>query len=146
MYKKILVPLDGSERAERILPHVEELALKFSCSVRLLQVIERVLEVNSKDVFVPQGSLFTAAQRSAQTYIDSVARGMMEKGIKAEGWVLIGNVVTTICQAAEQEKADLIAMASHGRTGAAQVFYGSIAAGVLNQVDRPLLIIRSRKD
>jgi hypothetical protein len=39
---------------------------------------------------------------------------------------------------------DLIALASHGRTGAARVFYGSVAAGVLHRVDRPLLIIRAR--
>ena len=39
-----------------------------------------------------------------------------------------------------------IAMASHGRTGAARVFYGSVASGVLHRVDRPVLIIRSRRD
>ena len=40
--------------------------------------------------------------------------------------------------------ADLIAMASHGRTGMSQVFYGSVAAGVLHRVDRPLLLVRAR--
>jgi nucleotide-binding universal stress UspA family protein len=42
-----------------------------------------------------------------------------------------------------QEEADLIAMASHGRSGLSRVFYGSVAAGVLHRVDRPLLLIRS---
>ena len=45
-----------------------------------------------------------------------------------------------------QEDADLIAMASHGRTGLARVFYGSVATGVLHKVDRPLLLIRAEDE
>jgi len=60
--------------------------------------------------------------------------------------VIGSTIVDAICETAELEKVDLIAMASHGRTGAARVFYGSVAAGVLHRVDRPLLIIRSRED
>jgi nucleotide-binding universal stress UspA family protein len=55
-----------------------------------------------------------------------------------------GNVVETIIRVAAEESADLIAMASHGRGGLSRVFYGSVAAGTLQQVDRPLLLIRSR--
>jgi nucleotide-binding universal stress UspA family protein len=112
--------------------------------VRLLQVVEPILEVNSADLFMPHGEQFTAAMKSAQTYVDSVARRMTEQGIAAKGWAISGDVVGTICKVAEQEGAELIAMASHGRTGAARVFYGSVAAGVLHRIDRPLLIIRSR--
>jgi len=50
-----------------------------------------------------------------------------------------------IKETAEQANADLIAIASHGRGGLARVFYGSVAAAILNQVDRPLLLVRSRK-
>lgn len=145
MYRKILVPLDGSARAERILPHVEGLARNAPCKVRLLQVVEPILEVNA-DLFVPHGEQFTAAMKSAQTYVESVARRMTEQGIAAKGWAISGDVVGTICKVAEQEGAELIAMASHGRTGAARVFYGSVASGVLHRIDRPLLIIRSRKE
>jgi nucleotide-binding universal stress UspA family protein len=56
-----------------------------------------------------------------------------------------GPVVEAILTTAECEKVDLIAMASHGRTGLAQVFYGSVAAGVLNRIDRPLLLVRSQE-
>jgi len=55
-------------------------------------------------------------------------------------------VVKAIVDAAECENADLVAMASHGRTGLSRTFYGSIAAGVLQRIDRPLLLIRSRGD
>lgn len=50
-----------------------------------------------------------------------------------------------IIQTANKENVDLIAMANHGSGGQARVFYGSVAAGVLNRVDRPLLVIRSRQ-
>jgi nucleotide-binding universal stress UspA family protein len=55
-------------------------------------------------------------------------------------------VVEGIIAVAASEEVDLIAMASHGRGGLARVFYGSVAAGVLQRIDRPLLLIRSRKD
>ena len=51
-----------------------------------------------------------------------------------------------ISNTAEREHADMIGMASHGRTGLGCVFYGSVAAGVLQQVNRPLLLIRARRD
>ena len=146
MYHRIVVPLDGSARAEKILPYVEDLALQYSSEVRLLQVVEPIIEVDPTDTFVPKGGKFTAEIKSAQTYVDSIATRMSEKGISAKSWALGGNVVDTICQVAEQEKADLIAIASHGRTGAARVFYGSVAVGILHRIDRPLLVIRSQEN
>ena len=56
-----------------------------------------------------------------------------------------GPAVERILQIAEEENADLIAMASHGGGGLTRVFYGSVAAGVLNRANRPLLVIRSRQ-
>ena len=69
-----------------------------------------------------------------------------EKGIASKVIVERGSVVKSIITAAENEDVDLIAFASHGRTGLQRVFYGSVAAGVLHQVDRPLLIIRARSE
>jgi nucleotide-binding universal stress UspA family protein len=51
--------------------------------------------------------------------------------------------VEAIIKAAERENTYLMVFASHGRNGLYRVFYGSVAAGVLNRIDRPLLIIRS---
>ena len=59
--------------------------------------------------------------------------------------VAYGPAVERIIHIAEKENADLIAMTSHGGGGLTRVFYGSVAAGVLNRVDRPLLVIRSRE-
>lgn len=79
-------------------------------------------------------------------YLMGIQKEYMGKGLRVQVCAEEGAVVNTIIRVAEREAADLIAMSSHGRTGLARVFYGSVAAGVLQQVDRPLLIIRSEAE
>jgi nucleotide-binding universal stress UspA family protein len=144
MYKTILVPLDGSERAEAILPHVEELARRFEAKVVLLQVIEPVAAlVSPYDMVLDIEPDLERWQREATQYLTNRAEGLAAQGVDTAVRVESGAVVKGIIQVAEQEGVDLIAMASHGRTAMFQIFYGSVASGVLNQVDRPLLLVRS---
>jgi nucleotide-binding universal stress UspA family protein len=146
MYNYILVPLDGSERAEAILPHVEELAKRYDAQVILLQVVETVPLYTG-----PQGAAVALEQQEleqyteqALSYLTVVQEEFRAKDIDARTSIYYGPVVQAIIRAAECECADLIAMASHGWSGMSQVFYGSVAVGVLHRVDRPLLLVRSR--
>jgi nucleotide-binding universal stress UspA family protein len=82
--------------------------------------------------------------RAAESYLARKKAEFTEKGFETTTRVAHGPVVEEIIRQAERSQASLIAMASHGRTGLSQVFYGSIAAGVLNRVDRPLLLIRAQ--
>jgi nucleotide-binding universal stress UspA family protein len=145
MYTTVLVPLDGSKRAEAILPHVEALARRYEASVVFLQIVEPVLPTGGLDpdyaALYLQG--FLQRKREAQAYLDTLQTEFRGKGIDARLCVAGGNIVEEILNAAERQEADLIAMASHGRTGLGRVFYGSVAAGVLHRVDRPLLLVRS---
>jgi nucleotide-binding universal stress UspA family protein len=147
MYKKILVPLDGSKRAERILPYVEKLALGFDSKVVFLQVVETDFDFTSPYSYRTYTDLEKAGRENligeAEAYLKGLQGEFREKGIQARSLIAEGPVVRAIIHEAEREGADLIAVASHGRTGLARVFYGSVAAGVLHQVDRPLLIIRA---
>jgi nucleotide-binding universal stress UspA family protein len=79
----------------------------------------------------------------ARAYLDGKQGALQGRGIDVKCLVESGPVVNGILEAAERENADLIAMASHGRTGLGRVFYGSVAAGVLHKADRPLLLVRS---
>ena len=139
MYKTILVPLDGSKRAETILLHVEEIARRFKAEVIFMQIPESnvITEIN-----IPE---FTRRIEEASAYLNAHRNQFHDKGIKARTLVKLGPVVETIIDVAEREGTDLIAMASHGRGGLSRVFYGSVAAGVLQRVDRPLLLVRSRE-
>ena len=80
----------------------------------------------------------------AKFYLAELCDKFRQKDINALSRVVYGPPVDVITNVAEEEDADLIAIASHGRTGLARVFYGSISAGLLQVVDRPLLLIRSR--
>lgn len=147
MYDVILVPLDGSPRAETILPYVEELALGRKSKVVLLQVIEPSTTMVTPYDMVPyyDAELAERIVAEAQNYLAGRQGEFREKGIDAETLVVQGAVVRTILDVADQKDANLIAMASHGRTGMARVFYGSVAAGVLHSADRPLLLVRAQK-
>ncbi len=143
MYNTILVPLDGSKRAERVLEHVEHLALRYDAQVVLLKVIRTRLEKTT-------GMLTTreveGLKRDAESYLTLLQESLREKGIDARICIEYTPVVKTIFEVADRERVDLIAICSHGRSGEGRIFYGSVAAGILNHADRPLLIIRSRRD
>jgi nucleotide-binding universal stress UspA family protein len=145
MYQTILVPLDGSKRAEAILPHMEQLAGRCEAKVVFFQVVEPIpLAVGAGDAYgVLQQHQLEEKTKEAEAYLASLRGEFREKGIEARTHVAHGPVVEGIINAAEREGADLIAIASHGRTGLSRVFYGSVAAGVLHRIDRPLLIVRS---
>jgi nucleotide-binding universal stress UspA family protein len=145
MYKTILVPLDGSKRAEAILPHVEELAQRYEARVVFTRIVEPpplVVPPGPPDVTLYQSELGQRTEE-AELYLKGMQGEFEEKGIAARMDLGQGPVVEAIVDAAIRHDADLIALASHGRTGLAQVFYGSVAAGILQRVDRPLLLIRS---
>lgn len=140
LYKKMLVPLDGSERAEQVLPHVRELALRFQAEVMLISVVEPPELV--EDIILYQEETECRAEE-ARLYLGRLQKDLGQQGIEAEIRVAHGPIVRKILESSKDEEADLIAMASHGRTGLARVFYGSVAAGVLHGADRPLLLVRS---
>lgn len=145
MYKTILVPLDGSKRAEAILPHVEDLSQRYGAKVFFLQVLslnqfafEPVMDYKNT-----YQEVFELPVKHAKSYLEGLKKAFNDKGIEVVTGVVRGSVVKEILHTAENEKADLIAIASHGRTGLPRVFYGSVTAGVLHATDRPILLIRS---
>lgn len=147
MYDTILVPLDGSKRAEAILPHVQQVAGGTGSRVILLTALAHMIP-SSATRSVSQDMMGEDQQRyrSSEEYLNGLAEELRRMDINTETRVVYGQAVETIIRVAEEEQVGLIAIASHGRTGLARVFYGSIAAGVLQAIDRPLLLIRSRKE
>lgn len=146
MYKKILLPLDGSARAEAILPHVGEIAVRFGARVIILIVEEPAVMLERDEVINAERYLSERAQmrKGITTYASKIIKRLKDKNIEAEFLVGKGPVVQSIVKTAVREEIDLVAMASHGRSGWTRTFYGSVAAGVLQNIDRPILMIRSR--
>ena len=145
MFSKILVPLDGSKRAETIIPYVEQLAQQNDATVVLLQVLEPSAAMVTPYDMVPYFDSEAIEQRKkeASTYLAGLCGELRAEGVEVKKYVEQGPIVRSILDVAEREEVKMIAMASHGRTGLARVFYGSVAAGVLHQADRPLFIVRA---
>lgn len=145
MFSKILVPLDGSKRGETILPYAGQLAQQNDATIVLLQVLEPSAALVTPYDMVPYFDAEAMKQRKqeASTYLAGLGGELRAEGIQVKKCVEQGPVVRTILDVAERESVKMIAMASHGRTGLARVFYGSVAAGVLHRADRPLLIVRA---
>ena len=147
MYKTILVPLDGSKRAEKILPHVEDLAAHYKAKVIFLMAMERVFAAGIEGSFIQYSEKdFNIQLEQAESYLKKITENFNNKDISTQTVVTNGPAVERIIQTAEKENVDIIAMTSHGGGGLTRVFYGSVAAGVLNRADRPLLVIRSRQE
>ena len=142
MYKTILVPLDGSKCAESILPHVESLAKAFESEIILLRVVDNAPASVTTTAAQIRKEDFESDQETTESYLGEKADELRKKGLNVRTLILYGAAVKSIIEAAGEQKVDLITMGSHGRSGISQAFYGSVAAGVLNRVDRPLLLIR----
>ena len=164
MYKKILVPLDGSKLAEAALPHVEELAKGCDTEeVILVSVTERVqgyraVEGSAEPVVLSGGGwgssiqppgerlvpeAFGKKEKQAQRYLDRVAKKLTAKGFNVSTEVLLWKPAEAIVGYAKQYGCDLIVMASHGRSGPSRWAYGSVADKVLRSSCIPVLMIRA---
>jgi nucleotide-binding universal stress UspA family protein len=147
MYNKILVPLDGSKRAEAILPHAEEMANRYEAEIIFLRVEELYVMLEWDEVvdLANCREKFDARKKTSEGYLDQLKAEFRDKGIRAGARLVHGPVVKSILTAAEDMDVDIILMASHGLGGLHRTFYGSVTAGVLQKIDRPLLIIRTRR-
>lgn len=146
MYKKILVPLDGSELAEKVLPHVTALAKASGAEVTLATVVQfTVGAVGAKLEAMPEAvaERKAALRVEALIYLEKVQRDLKGQGVTAHCAALEGDVASQIIAFAEQKGFDLLAMATHGRTGIDRFVMGSIAEKVVRGTVKPVLLVRS---
>jgi nucleotide-binding universal stress UspA family protein len=128
MYRTVLVALDGSKNAEKVLPVLEPLLAASRSRGVLVQVL-------------PPGE--AAPEAAAQAYLKAVAGRLARKKIKVETEVVRGDPAVAIIRMAERRHADLVAFTSHGHGGLAQWVFGSVAQKILRGCGRPLLVVRS---
>jgi nucleotide-binding universal stress UspA family protein len=143
MYERIVVPLDGSDGAETVLPFAEKIAGPLDAELVLVRVVEPIataVALGSGEVGGLDALLYH--QTEAKRYLAEMAERLTAKGLRVRTLVALGAPVGEIVAAAEAENADLIAMTTHGRTGVRRLVFGSVAEGVLRAAAVPLLMFR----
>jgi len=126
VYQRIMVPLDGSDLAQTALPHALDLCRALGATLVMLHVRD-----------ARQGS-----PEASRRFLDFTRRQHAKAGVTIEVLVREGSVAEAIVRAAEEERIDVIAMATHGRSGLQRVVYGSVAEQVLRSSARPVLLVR----
>lgn len=134
MFERILVPLDGSEVAEAVLPQVRRLLLRHEAEVLLFTAV-----LPAPDLGFPATSSFELARR----YIRRAAERLSADGIRARGVIRHGTAGYSILEEASRWPATLIALSSHGRSGLSRWTFGSVAEKILRSSPVPVLAVRS---
>jgi nucleotide-binding universal stress UspA family protein len=137
MFKKILVPLDGSKLAEKILPRVEKMVRYCQAEVHLIRVVVSY-RIDPKEEKEERERLL----QEAWTYLEKIVSRLRKKRVRAYAIVVYGKDAVQVCDFARKNKFDLIAMATHGRSGISRWALGSVADKVLNCSVVPVMLIR----
>ncbi len=143
MYKRALIPLDGSPVAETVIPFILEIAGPLDMEVVLLRVVQPTPPVvieGSRHVEVED---VEARRTDAQEYLAPIAVELRGKGVRVETQVRRGIPAEEIVAAAREAGADLIAMSTHGRGGLGRLVFGSVAQAVLRHADVPVFLMRA---
>jgi nucleotide-binding universal stress UspA family protein len=144
MYRKILVPLDGSELAEKALVEAETLAKAFDAEIILFEVVPFMPIYGSPELVTPL-IVDEKQKESVEKYLADLADQLKQKGIRASTIVKTGQqVALEIIDSAKEKEADLIVMSTSGRSGITRWVLGSVALKVLTRAETPILLIRAR--
>jgi nucleotide-binding universal stress UspA family protein len=146
MLQHILVGLDGSPLAESILPYVGTVAKALAARVTLLHVIPGVADWHDSDFYRFFSPLIKQEETEAYGYLQRVTDRLVASGLTVQSRVVVGDTATEILKAGEQTNVDLIALATHGRSGLRRWVYGSVAEKVLHTTHTPLLLIRPMEE
>src|SRR5437660_1648960 len=144
MFQRIVVPLDGSLRAERAIPVAARLARASGGSVVLLRVVSRATEYWPAMVSQPtmKQTAMNAELTEAETYLSEVATRANLDQVATETVALSGSTASTLLDGAHSCQADLMVLCSHGYTAMTRWVLGSVAEKVARHTDVPVLILR----
>ena len=142
MFSRILLPLDGSAMAEQALPYAIAQAERFRAELVLLQAVEPILDTRNLAALDDARPL---RMEWARDYLESVATGIRERGIRVKIIVTEEAPNVAITQYAEMNRVDLIALCSRGHSGPSRWLMGSVADRVVRGANVPVLLVRPKQ-
>ena len=144
MFKRILVPLDGSLLAEAALAQAFELAQKFGGDVVLLRAVPPDELEFSSGLYALSRVWEQQEQQAARTYLQQVRAACCSTGVPVRIEVALGAAPAAIIAAGDALAVSLIAMSTHGRSGLGRLLYGSVAEAVVRAAKVPVLFVPVR--
>jgi manganese transport protein len=141
MYKKILIALENGPADETILPHIAELAQRFSSNLLLLHVADGWAARNFNKLKLAESE----EMKNDREYLEKVASRLRSDGLSVETMLALGDPPAEILKVAEGEHCDLIAMAGHGHRLLGDLFHGSTITQVRHKTLIPILLVRVQK-
>ncbi len=145
MYRKILAPIDGSDRAKLAAAHAADLAKKLDAELTLLHVVPHLpAYVNrySDHLGSVEQTLLEEFSKEGEKTLTEIKWALTKKDIKAHTILVIGNPAEEICKIAEEESFDLIVMGSRGLGEIKAYIMGSVSSRVVRHAKCPVLIYR----
>ena len=142
MYKRVVIPLDGSRLAEGILPFILQIAGPLDLDVVLIHVVQPIVPQAIEGTTYFTVDDVPARLNEAREYLAPVAADLRRQGVRVTTDARHGEPVTEIVAAARETGADIIAMTTHGRSGFSRLLFGSVAEAVLRQAEMPVLMMR----
>ncbi|GAB4435785.1 MAG: universal stress protein [Chloroflexi bacterium OHK40] len=149
MYRHILVPLDGSPLAEQVLPHVHALAANEGTTrITLLRAVPPVFtpSVDYTGMLASSAEVFETMEQEARDYLERIAAEFRAEGYTVRTEVSALPAAEAILDYAESEHADLIAIATHGRSGIGRWVFGSVTQKVVQAAPVPVLVVRPKPE
>lgn len=149
MFKRILVPLDGSFRAEQAVPMAARIARSTGGSIHLVRVVNplRDYSIGWAPCTMITEQMMDEEISEANAYVKTMAASPLLRGIETSSEVAfaLGSAAQRIIEVAKAYKADLIVLCSHGRTGLSRWAMGSVAQALVHHSTFPLLVLRQSK-
>ena len=139
MYKRILVPLEHSPADQTILRHVTDLAKLSGAEVILLHVADGWAARNMEQLNLKESE----EMKEDRAYLERVSKELRAAGLEVDAVLAAGDPAKEIAAAAEREKVDLIALATHGHKLLDDVLRGSTATALRHNTRIPILMVRA---
>jgi nucleotide-binding universal stress UspA family protein len=143
MYRKIIVPLDGSELAEQVLPHLPKLQLAEKTEILLVTNIDSNNYAWASQGYTAIHEFWDLIYKSAEEYLRKQQTKLVEQGYQVKYEIVKGQTAASIVDLASEASAELIAMTTHGRTGVARWALGSVADRVIRSTHVPVFLVRA---
>lgn len=139
--RRIVVALDGSGLAERTVPYASLFARALRARVELIVVWEGADQALIRTLPDVAEDLLREGDQYYQNYLNGIARRLQRSGITTDAMVLTGRPADAIVDHAAEQRAALLVLATHGRSGVTRWWYGSVAADVIQRASAPTLVV-----